>query len=518
MEALNPDRVGLRQRRLVAPAISRRALITTIAGSLWAAVDAMGGPPAPARFGFRDVTRRAEALAGRAFAPGPPLPAQVGTWSYEEYRHIQFKLERALWHGEGLPFEVDFFPRGQRFDQLVRMNVLTKGDGRVLDFDPSMYLGWPSGVRSEDKSHLGFTGLRARYPLSGPVPHEFAAFLGGSYFRAAGRGQLYGASARCVAIDTGTDRREEFPAFREFWVVRPEPGSDVLVLYGLLDSPSLTGAFEFELRPGSPTRINVTGALFARREVRKLGLAPVSSMFLFGETRARAFDDFRPEVHDSDGLLFASAMGEWFWRPLDNPSRLRISRFPGTGLHGFGLLQRDRLFDHYHDLEALYHRRTSVWIAPRSDWGPGTLELLEFPSAVEYHDNVALLWVAERPLQAGRSLQWTYEIQFGGDEVDASPAGRVVSTRTGEGQSRAFRRFVIEFEGPGLGGIAEDAIQALVTARGALVSTPSVQGTPAGGRRVAFEVKGSGGPQELQCRLRIDGGRVTETWTYQWNP
>ncbi len=442
----------------------------------------------------------------------------MGTWSYEDYRRIQFKVERTLWRGEGIPFEVDFFPRGARFDQLVRINVLTGGDGRVLDFDPSMYLGWPSGVRAEDQSQLGFAGLRARYPLSGPVPHEFAAFLGGSYFRAAGRGQLYGASARCVAIDTGTDRPEEFPAFREFWLTQPAPGSDVLVLYGLLDSPSLTGAFEFDLRPGSPTRMNVTGALYARREVRKLALAPVSSMFLFGETRARAFDDFRPEVHDSDGLLIASATGEWFWRPLDNPSRLRVSRVPGTGIRGFGLLQRDRLFDHYHDLEALYHRRTSVWITPRSDWGPGTLELLEFPSAVEYHDNVALLWVAERPLPAGGSLEWAYEIQFGGEEVDASPAGRVVSTRVGEGRSRGYRRFVLEFEGPGLGGVAEHAIQALVTGGGDLVSPPVVQGTPAGGRRVAFEVRGSGGPPELRCALRIDGARVSETWTYPGNP
>ena len=276
-------------------------------------------------------------MARRAYAPGPPLPAHVGTWSYEDYRRIRFKVERTLWRGEGIPFEVDFFPRGARFDQLVRINVLTGGDGRVLDFDPSMYLGWPSGVRAEDQSQLGFAGLRARYPLSGPVPHEFAAFLGGSYFRAAGRGQLYGASARCVAIDTGTDRPEEFPAFREFWLTQPAPGSDVFVLYGLLDSPSLTGAFEFDLRPGSPTRMNVTGALYARREVRKLALAPVSSMFLFGETRARAFDDFRPEVHDSDGLLIASATGEWFWRPLDNPSRLRVSRVPGTGIRGFWL-------------------------------------------------------------------------------------------------------------------------------------------------------------------------------------
>jgi periplasmic glucans biosynthesis protein len=518
VEALNPDCGHPTQRRVVAPAISRRALIATIAGSLLAAVKAPAGSAAPARFGFREVARKAEALAGRGYTPGPPLPAPVGTWSYEDYRRIQFKLERTLWRGEGMPFEVDFFPRGARFDTLVRMNVLTGGDGRVLDFDPSMYVGWPSAVSAEDQSQLGFAGLRARYPLSGPVPHEFAAFLGSSYFRAAGRGQLYGASARCVAIDTGTDRREEFPALREFWLVRPEPGSDVLVLYGLLDSPSLTGAFEFDLRPGSPTRIHVTGALFARREVRKLALAPVSSMFLFGETRARAFDDFRPEVHDSDGLLVASGTGEWFWRPLDNPARLRISRFPGTGLHGFGLLQRDRLFDHYHDLEALYHRRTSVWIVPRSDWGRGTLELLEFPSAVEYHDNVALLWVAERPLKAGRTLEWTYEIQFGGEEVDASPAGRVVSTRIGEGRSRAFRRFVIEFEGPGLGGIAEDAIQPLVTGRGDFVSPPLVQRTPAGGCRVVFEVKGSSGPYDLQCALRVDGARVTETWTYQWNP
>ncbi len=130
-------------------------------------------------------------------------------------------------------------------------------------------------------------------------------FLGASYFRVLGRGQSYGASARGLAINVATTGGEEFPYFSDFWLVRPLPQQRTLTIFALLDSPSLTGAYRFEIRPGATTDVEVTATLYARKNVEKLGVAPLTSMFLFGEEHRRQFDDYRPEVHDSDGLLDA---------------------------------------------------------------------------------------------------------------------------------------------------------------------------------------------------------------------
>ena len=267
--------------------LSRRTLLAG-AGAVLASVGSSrrraesGARP----FGFPDVARRASALARRPFAPEPAsLPADSQAWSYEEYRRIQLEAPHVLWRGQGLRFEVDFLPRGGRFRDLVRMNVVDPAGVRPLDFAPSMFRGWPKGTTSQALAILGFAGLRVRFPLAGPAPHECAVFLGASYFRAVGKDQLYGVSARCLAIDTATDRTEEFPAFREFWLVRPEPDAEEMTLLALVDGPSLAGAFELRIRPGLATRVAVTAEIHARRAIRKLGLAPLSSMFLYGEAR-----------------------------------------------------------------------------------------------------------------------------------------------------------------------------------------------------------------------------------------
>ena len=120
-------------------------------------------------------------------------------------------------------------------------------------------------------------------------------------------------------------------------------------------------------------------------------MAPMTSMFLYGEDRPRPFDDYRPEVHDSDGLLMQTGGGEWLWRPLFNPHALRVSSFSDEHPRGFGLTQRDRDFSHYQDEDAHYQRRPSYWVAPLADWGKGSVQLVEIPTDEEIHDNIVSL-------------------------------------------------------------------------------------------------------------------------------
>jgi glucans biosynthesis protein len=496
------------------PWLSRRALIAG-AASLLATRHRAG---AAESFAWADVRRRAELLAREPFTGyGSALPDWARAWGYEEYREFAFDLPRALWHSESLRFEVDFFPRGASFSVPVTIHVVESGGIRPLSFDPSLFRRWPPGAPTA-RDALGFAGLRVRYPLiAGPPSHqECVVFLGASYFRGVGRGQMYGVSARGLAIDTATARREEFPAFREFWLVRPAPGAEELRILALVDGPSVTGAYDFHVGPGDDTVISVTAEIFARRTIRKLGLSPLSSMYLFGEFARHGVDDFRPEVHDSDGLLLHTSRAEWLWRPLDNAPRLRVSRFrdPGTP-HGFGLLQRDRVFDHYQDLEALYHRRPSAWIQPRAPWPAGAVELLEFPSQQEYQDNVAAFWVCDAPLVAGTSLKWAYELRFGGPGADPSPRARVAHSRTGAGRRSGTRRFVIDFEGDTLRGRAKEVVRGDVTP--ATPTPPVVEAMP-GGLRVAFELPRPATPTELRCVLRAGDSTLSETWSYEWPP
>ncbi|HEY7712207.1 MAG TPA: glucan biosynthesis protein, partial [Candidatus Entotheonella sp.] len=65
---------------------------------------------AAAPFSFAEVRHRAAVLARRPYeSDKSPLPQAVRNLTYDQYRKIGFRPERALWRDEALPFEVHFF-------------------------------------------------------------------------------------------------------------------------------------------------------------------------------------------------------------------------------------------------------------------------------------------------------------------------------------------------------------------------------------------------------------------------
>jgi glucans biosynthesis protein len=374
---------------------------------------------------------------------------------------------------------------------------------------------------------LGFAGLRIHHDAGGgSTGDEFAVFLGASYFRLIASGQEYGVSGRGIAVETGGDQPEEFPDFTEFWIVRPIPGGGDVTVLALLDGPSLTGAYRFRLRPGARTTVQVDAALFFRRRIGQLGVAPLTSMFLHGENGPRTFDDFRPEMHDSDGLLMVSADGEWSWRPLVNGRAApRTTDYRMRTPRGFGLMQRDRRFGSYLDVQAMHERRPSMWVEPRGDWGQGVIQLYEFPSLEEYNDNIVAYWVPDRPLEAGTGLEYAYAITMLDAGTDLVPMAHVAGTRIGSAErlrptvppSPERRFFVVDFEGEGLPGHGA-RMSAEVAATAGVVIDPVVEHVPqTGGWRLYFEYRHDGRePARLNAKLR-EGERVmTQTWRYSW--
>jgi glucans biosynthesis protein len=349
-------------------------------------------------------------------------------------------------------------------------------------------------------------------------------FLGASYFRAVGRGNRLGLSARGLAIDTGLPKEEEFPYFREFWLEKPATGDTVLTFYALLDSPSVAGAYSFTLRPGDQTRIDVTADLYFRRKVDKLGVAPLTSMFLHGENSTRKFPDYRPEVHDSDGLAINSGAGEWIWRPLYNPEgTVGISVFGDDNPRGFALVQRDRDFDHYQDLDARYDLRPTAWVDPAEPWGKGAVQLLEIDTSAESFDNIVALWVPEEATAPGQERIFAYGVSFGAMFADHPPAGRVIATRVGVSSEGGLWRFIIDFTGGQLdgqiGGLpAEAPVEAVIeTSKGELRNVTAVKNTAAEGWRASFELKAaSGDTADLRGALRLEDNYLSETWIYRF--
>jgi glucans biosynthesis protein len=267
--------------------------------------------------------------------------------------------------------------------------------------------------------------------------------------------------------------------------------------------------------------MDVSSHLFMRKGVERLGIAPLTSMFLHGENSERFMDDFRPEVHDSDGLLIANSTGEWIWRPLNNPRQLRISVFKDTKPKGFGLMSRDRNFDHYQDLEAAYHLRPSAWIEPLGDWGPGGVYLIEIPSDAEKYDNIVAFWVADQPAAEGSDLKYDYRLHFIADEFTAPGGGKVVSTRVGLAEGKpGQRKFVVDFTSPLLKLLSPKAhVVAEVSAAGKISNTVVHKNELAGTWRLSFDLEPEKGknPIELRAILRVGKDILTESWVYQWN-
>jgi glucans biosynthesis protein len=299
-----------------------------------------------------------------------------------------------------------------------------------------------------------------------------------------------------------------------------------MTVYALMDGKSVTGAYQFTIRPGKDTVFEVKANVFMRNAVEKIGFAPLTSMFFAGEGTDRFLDDFRPEVHDSDGLLLATGHAEWIWRPLANPTSVRVSSFRDTNPGGFGLLQRDRNFDHYQDLEATYQKRPSVWIEPLGDWGPGVVQLVEIPTDADWHDNIVAFWIPDERAKAGQEWLFAYRLYFFLDKPELPPGGRTHATYIGRGGVGGVieankRKFVIDFTGERLQALdANTLIEAVVTASSGTIDNQTVYRNPfIEGWRVSFELKPEGeAPVELRCFLKSGEDALTETWTYQWSP
>jgi glucans biosynthesis protein len=477
-------------------------------------------PPAQS-FDFGNVERKAREVAGKPYARDDAgLPEFLGKLNYDQYRDIRYKPDKALWKDEGLPFQVQAFHRGFMFTDRVVINVVDHGTVTRLAYSPELFDYGKNRFPEPLPADLGFAGLRFHYPLrKGNVLDEIAVFLGASYFRAAGLGQVYGLSGRGLAVDTGLAKAEEFPIFREFWIEKPARDAAALTVYALLDSPSLAGAYRFVLHPGLDMIVEVSSHLYFRKAVERLGIAPLTSMFFHGENTDRFVDDFRPEAHDSDGLLIGRSTGEWIWRPLNNPRQLRISIFSDTKPSGFGLMTRDRNFDHYQDLESQYQRRPSVWVEALGDWGPGGVYLIEIPSDAEKYDNIVAFWVPDQPIGEGKELNYDYRLHFSLDEFTAPGGGKVVATRIGPAEGNR-RKFVVDFASPTLKLLSPKAkMEAEIGAVGKVSNTVIQKNEENGSWRLSFDLEPEKDKNPIELRAILKSGRdvLTESWVYQWN-
>lgn len=490
------------------------ALVRSSFALAWLVVAPYAAAQAP--FSLDVLRATAREMATRPFRPLPvdDLPGWLAQLDFDGYRKIQFRNETTLWADEELPFRLQFSHRGYLFRQRVPIQLVDGPGVDELMFHPDQF-HYGLEPRGEVPATLGYAGVTVLWQF-GDSWHEIASLRGASFFRLVGKGQRYGGSARGLAIETAEARGEEHPTFREIWVERPLPGADRLTLYALLDSPSVTGAYRIVLVPGEQTAAEVDAALYPRRTIEKIGLGPLSSMFLHAEMRDRTVRDYRPERHDSDGLLFADAVGGWFWRPLQNPvGKHAVTCYSLDDPVGFGLLQRDRLFTNYFDLEDRYELRPSLWIAPRGKWGAGAVELLEIPSDVAYNDNIACYWVPKQPAQPGTELVIGYTLSAFLEDGSRPPLARARNTLLERGEKAD--RFLLDFDGPQLG-VDPTALRAEVHSTHGQVQNIVLQRNDAvGGMRCAFDVTATdGNATELRVSLWRDRRQVSETWVMPW--
>ncbi|HSV17210.1 MAG TPA: glucan biosynthesis protein G [Casimicrobiaceae bacterium] len=475
-------------------------------------------------FGFEDVAARARQLAAAPYRrPDNALPKELQGLTYDQYRDIRFRPDKAYWHGTRLPFELMFFHQGLYYEQPVGMHELVGGTVRDIRFDSALFDYGANQFDPKQLRGLGFAGFRVHYALNTPkYKDEVLVFLGASYFRALGKGQRYGLSARGLALDTGVMSGEEFPRFTEFWIQRPEPNGRELTILALLESPRAAGAYRFVLRPGVETVMDIHARLFMRENVTKLGLAPLTSMFFYGENSRPQTDDYRPEVHDSDGLSVQAGSGEWLWRPLVNPRRLLVTSFATVNPLGFGLQQRDREWADYQDLEARYDLRPSGWIETRGKWGAGRVELVQIPTPDETNDNIVAYWVPDAPPPPKQALDFEYRLLWQRDPDVRPPLAWVTQTRRGHGYMRKpddSLSYVIDFEGPALKKLSADAaVEAVFTVDGnaELIESNTYRNEVSGGWRATLRVKrlDEKKPVELRAFLRLANATLSETWSY----
>ena len=473
-------------------------------------------------FSFERLIVQAKEMAQRAYEPRPAAAQWLSDLSPEQYREIRYRPANSLPLADS-PFSLQLFHLGSYHRFPVRVYVVEAGQAREILYDQSSFDFGQVQIAEPLAKDAGFAGFRVHYLFEdGGVPQELLTFLGASYFRAVARDTRFGISARGLALETGLGKPEEFPAFTHFWVLRPSNPRDPLQICALLDSPSVAGAYRFDVAPRDGTLVAVDSSLFFRADISQVGIAPLTSMYFFGANDRVGVDDYRGEVHDSDGLSIWRATGEALWRPLVNPTELRVSVFADENPRGFGLLQRGRSYQAYGDLDARFDQRPNLWVEPKGAWGAGSVRLIEIPIQDETHDNIVAFWTPQEPVNAGHELRVAYSLLWSLQPPLETGLMAVLSTHVGLGgepgadRPADLRKVAIEFAAPGSGTASGALPQAVVECHNGECSPALVRANEVtGGYQVTFDVRLGGNPVELRCFLSLDDKPISETWLYR---
>jgi glucans biosynthesis protein len=512
---------GSRSRRACrAFASAGLALAGLAAGAILMATVSLARERA-AGFTLDEATARAKALAETAYvAPVSNLPDIFQKMQFFDYQKIQPRPDRFAWSELRTPFRLSFYHQGMQFNTPVKINEIVAGTVREIPYQPDRF----------DFGGLSFDG-----PTIGKLD-EVMSVLGASYFRVIGKDQIYGLSGRGLAIDTGLPIAEEFPAFREFWIRRPGPKDRQLTIYALMDSPRATGAYEFVVVPGTQTVLNVKARIFLRQGARPtaFGVAPLTSMFLYGANQPAPAYNFRPAIHDSSGLAIHAGDGKWIWRPLNNPPMVAVSNFPTDNPKGFGLLQRGREFSRYEDLKDRYDLRPSAWIEPLNDWGKGSVRLVEIPTLDETNDNIVAFWAPDKLPATGEPLAFDYRIRWTLDEPALLKGGLSYVWQTMRATGEIYQpnlirsndgtlAFLVDFKGPSLRRLAASAaVAAKVGANDnvEIIGTELRYNPAIRGWRLTYRVKlkNAAAVSQLHATLMLGERTLTETWSLEIPP
>ena len=509
--------------------LDRRLLLAALSASLLppaarAAVVAPAIRLGPAHdFSFAALVARAKKNASQPYkAPVSRAAPILHGIDFDAVQKIKFRADHALWPDRTYP--TAFFHLSRYSGEAVILYAVEGGKAREILYGPDYFDYSSSGLDPKALANLGFAGFRVleARPRSG----DWLAFQGASYFRSSGQDMQYGISARGIAINTAAASAEEFPRFSEFWLDQSGP---VVSVYALLDGPSITGAYKFDTVKNGTVVMDVHCELFARAGISRLGVAPLTSMYWYGENERRKADDWRPEIHDNDGLAIWTGKGERIWRPLVNPPQVMTNSFADDNPRGFGLMQRDRDFADYQDDGAYYEKRPGLWVEPKGNWGPGAVQLVEIPTEDETNDNVVAYWRPGREIKNGDSLSFDYRLYWQNSEP-AYPGtiAKVVATRLGRGGipgqnpwPRDSRKFVVDFSGGPLSQmpVRFDVTPVVTASRGRVDGAYVLKTVGTDRWRAAFDLHMDGnGPVDLRLFLKLGDQTLSETWLYQYFP
>ena len=468
-------------------------------------------------FSRNTVVEIARQLAKNPFKAPPNAPEELAKLDYSTYRQINFQENAAIWGKTPTKFSVQLFAPGFLYKDLIDIDVVESGKAFPLELSETSFKV-PNEAIGKKLVEVGkYAGLRLHYPINNDdYQDEFIVFQGASYFRVVSKGQLYGISARGLAIDVAQPKGEEFPLFKRFWIERPSSSQKAIVVHALLDSKSVTGAYRFGIHPGSPSKIDVDAILFPRVDIKHVGLAPLTSMFMHGGMDRADQLDFRPAVHDSEGLQMRNGKGERLWRPLNNPQTLQISAFIDDNPKGFGLIQRHREFGYYEDLEANYHSRPSAWVKPIGDWGKGQVELVEIPSASEENDNIVAYWRPADGLKKGEAFEYAYTLTSPDDVPEDNNRPRIVNSSSGLKLFDDSKEIVIDYSNIDSQDIKQIDVVASIS-NGKILESRIQENPHINGARVfiTFDTEDAD-VAEFRIQLNKDDKYAAPTWLYRW--